>query len=356
MKTWRKVMISALCVLAVGCLGLAITLGIAYYDKTHPYFANEPTVIAVSENIAMEVVRKNGIERVRLKDRQTGKYTTPQLQHVFINSYDKADSLVVFRTPDYQRGYLNLHTGKIIVDAQYSCAWNFSEGIAAVYKDGVVSFIRENGEPAFPQTFPVIYKDRYGEIAFQFHNGLCVMRTMENKWGLIDKQGQWVVEPVYNTIHAPMYGYRKVLKGDKYGLLTMDGKLALPIEYDDIREASDHRGFVLQQGGVAKEVDTDLNTIVPFVHDGLHLLRYVDEYKFTNEDILDKKRAQGHRFWSYSLGAYCGVIDDAGRVIIPAIYYNVFLVHDELIEAVVDYDGDNILFDLQGRVVGKADI
>ncbi len=165
---------------------------------------------------------------VRLKDMQTGKFTTPELQHIFVNEYCKEDSLVVFRTFDRKRGYLNVQTGKIIIPAQYNRAWNFSEGIAGVLKDGVVSFIKANGEPAFDKTFPIIYDDNYSDIAFQFHHGLCVMRTMDNKWGLINAQGEWVVEPVYNSIDAPKHGYRIVMKGDQYGLLTMDGQTVLP--------------------------------------------------------------------------------------------------------------------------------
>ena len=54
------------------------------------------------------------------------------------------------------------------------------------------------------------------------------MRTMDNKWGLINAQGEWVVEQVYNSIDAPKNGYRIVMKGDQYGLLTMDGQTVLP--------------------------------------------------------------------------------------------------------------------------------
>ena len=278
MKTWKIVMICALCVLSVACLGFVGLVIKVYYDRTHPYHSCTPASVNVSENIVMEYVKKYGHERARLKDIQTGKYTTPQLQHVFINVYNSKDSLVVFRSLDHQRGYVNIRTGRIVVPAQYDRAWNFSEGMAAVLHDGVISFI------------------------------------------------------------------------------NVDGKTALPVEYDEIREASDHQGLVLIKGGYAKEVDKNLNTIVPFVHDGLHLLRYVDEYNYPDEEIFGKKRAQSPRYWRYTLGMNNGVIDDEGRVIIPAIYENVRMVNDEMFEAAVDYYGDHILFDAKGRVIGKANM
>ena len=180
---------------------------------------------------------------VRLKDVRTDKFTTPKLQHIFINEFNTGDSLVVFRTFDRLRGYLNVNTGEIVIPAQYNRAWNFSEGLAGVLKDGIVSFIKEDGELAFDKTFPIYYDDDFCDIAFQFHHGLCVMKTMDDKWGLINTQGEWVVEPIYTTISAPRKGYRIVSDGKFYGLISEKGQVVLPLEYDFIRLSSNPAGF-----------------------------------------------------------------------------------------------------------------
>ncbi|MBQ7531521.1 MAG: WG repeat-containing protein [Paludibacteraceae bacterium] len=161
---------------------------------------------------------RKGVER--LKDCRTGKFTTPKLRHIFLNDPNSSDSLVVFRSLNNKRGYLNINTGKIIIPVQYDRAWNFSEGIAAVYKNGKLSFITETGEAAFPKEFAIFNNDDFRETAFLYHHGLCVMQDNNCKWGLINQQGEWVVTPQYtasrmNTMtHSPSCSTtRKVKNG-----------------------------------------------------------------------------------------------------------------------------------------------
>ena len=354
-KKWKKALIIGLCLVGVAAFLFACLLCGIYYEKHYKIDYWEGWSNKISPAILLErgYVGMESFEQ--LKDIRTGKHTTPRLNHIFVNENNTEDSLVVFRTKDHLRGYLNINTGMIIIPAQYQRAWNFSEGVAAVYKEGVVSFIDANGEPAIPRTFPIRYDLDYDNIAFQFHDGLCVMRTMNNKWGLIDMQGEWLVEPVYNSIDAPVFGYRKVTDGKKYGLLTVSGKLALPLEYDEVRVASDQRGFILVKDGTAKEVDTQFNTLVPFVYDGLYKLGYVQDYR--SDDYYDEKgnhHMETPKFWRYDIGVKSGVMDATGKVIIPAIYYMVYLVDDHLFQVEVECGGDRILFDHQGRYVGKA--
>ena len=349
--TWKKVLIIALCLLGSAALILVGLMCKAYYDKNYKVIYWETWTTYVSPNIVMEHGRK-GINRFeQLKDIRTGKYTTPRLNHIFINQYNPSDSLVVFRTFDNLRGYLNTHTGKIIIPAQYQRAWNFSEGLAAVYHEGVVSFINESGEPAFPTSFPIIYSLNNDDIAFQFHNGLCVMRTMDNKWGLINTRGEWVVEPVYSTIYAPRNGYRLVSDGAHYGLLTSDGQPALPLQYDVIRPSANYQGFFIAKDGYAKIVDTNFNTIIPFAYDRLLPLSYTMEYMGFDE----YNTSDSNEYLRYDIGDFCGIMDRQGKVIVPAKYLMVNKVSEHLFEALVSYNGIRILFDEKGQYVGKSD-
>lgn len=356
MKTWKKILIAALCVLAVGVTVFACLLANVYYDKYHKvsYWDVQPQY--VSENILMVYGSLGQEDFVRLKDVRTDQFTTPKLQHIFINEYCKEDSLVVFRTFDRLRGYLNVNTGEIVVPAQYNRAWNFSEGIAGVLKDGVVFFIKEDGELSFDKTFPIYYDDDFSDIAFQFHNGLCVMKTMDNKWGLINTEGEWVVEPIYTTISAPRKGYRIVSDGNFYGLISEKGQIVLPLEYDFIRLSSEPVGFTIAKDGLAKVIDYDLKTVVPFVHDGLYVLSYVDDYRsnaiYENGEL---SKFIVPKYWRYDVGPGSGVIDHDGNVIIPAKYYMVRIVDDNLFDVEVTCGGDHILINGKGQYVGKAE-
>lgn len=352
---WKKILIVALCVVAVTAFLFVCLLCGVYYEKKFKIDYWEGYTQYVSPNIALVHGYKGMESFEQLKDIRTGEYTTPRLNHIFTNEYNSQDSLVVFRTRDHLRGYVNVNTGRIVIPAQYQRAWNFSEGIAVVYKEGLVSFINESGEPAFPTTFPIRYDLNFDNIAFQFHDGLCVMRTMDGQWGLINAQGEWVVEPIYNTIDAPYHGYRRVYDGDHYGLLARDGALALPAVYDDIRQATDGKGWVLVKDGLACQVDYRLQVTVPFLHDGIHTLMYIDAYR-DNENDETQHQPVEPRFFRYDIGVNSGVIDAKGRVIIPAIYYNVRLVNDDLFEVEVTCGSEHLLYDTKGRYVGKSGI
>jgi hypothetical protein len=357
-STWKKVLIIGLCVLGAAGLTYGVLCCQIYYDKYHRFKYYEHWSDQVSPYIMMDHGYRAGENFVQLRDIRTGEYTTPRLEHVFLNEYDVEDSLVVFRTHDRLRGYVNLNTGRIIIPAQYKRAWNFSEGVAAVYKDGFVSFINEDGTLAFPKTFPIRYDDGYSEISFQFHDGLCVMRTMSNKWGLINMQGEWVVEPVYNSMDAPYHGCRCVCNGVRYGLIYSDGPVALPMDYDAIRRASDGRGWILVKDGIAQEVDFQFNVLIPFVHDGIHTLSYVDDYRsrYYDEDAEQPQTQPEPRFFRFDIGQNSGVIDAKGHIIIPARYYNVRIVNDDLFEVEMTYDGERLLYDTKGRYVGKSGV
>lgn len=93
------------------------------------------------------------------------------------------DSLVVF-SKDGKRGYLNRFTGKVSIEPVYSRAWVFSEGLAAVEKDGKLIFIDHTGKTVIDKGFEADNSN----LAYTFNGGYCKMKDNVN-WniGLIDK-------------------------------------------------------------------------------------------------------------------------------------------------------------------------
>ena len=65
------------------------------------------------------------------------KYLTPRYEWILFTAHhpDYDDSLTVF-CKDNKRGFLNCYTGEIVIEPQYEAAWVFSDGLAAVKKDG----------------------------------------------------------------------------------------------------------------------------------------------------------------------------------------------------------------------------
>lgn len=88
----------------------------------------------------------------------------------------------------------------------------FSEDVACVYKDGVLTFINHNGNAAIDRNFP--YTERIG---------------------LINKQGEWIVEPEYYYLYHEKSGFWKTedLDGEE-GLINEQGQEILAVGYYDI--------------------------------------------------------------------------------------------------------------------------
>ena len=89
-----------------------------------------------------------------------------------------------------------------------------------------------------------------------------------------------------------------------------------------------------------------MHTIVPFAYDGLYYLSRAeyDDYCDAESETSDYRR--------YRIGNGNGVIDKNGKVIIPDKYYMVRMVNDDLFDVEVTYDGEHILFNSQGQIVG----
>ena len=112
------------------------------------------------------------------------------------------DSIGIFDR-DGKQGFYNLNTDKVLVAAIYTHVWFFSEGLAAVEKDGKIGFINMKGALVIPHKFIHRTNDR-PEIVFE--NGLCVMANGNGQMGVIDRKGEWVVKPQYEKVELREYG------------------------------------------------------------------------------------------------------------------------------------------------------
>lgn len=109
----------------------------------------------------------------RVYDRRIKEYTTPKINWLKWDE-NREDSLAVYALPN-RRGYINVNTGRIVIDAEandYQKAWLFSEGVAAVMKEGKIGFINTNNEVVIPFQYDD-YSDecRMYDFAYLFHDG-----------------------------------------------------------------------------------------------------------------------------------------------------------------------------------------
>ncbi len=158
------------------------------------------------------------------------------------------DILLVIDEFSHKRVFINM-TGRIptVIRGEYDHAWRFSEGLAAVSNNGKLGFIDKFGVYAIDTTFTYTnnlkyYVDNYNRqrthfVDFTFHRNLCPMVDDNGKYGLINKDGDWILTAEYDDIKflQPFNTWLlKVYKDDlvSYGAANYDGKVTVPPVYE----------------------------------------------------------------------------------------------------------------------------
>ena len=285
----------------------------------------------------------------RLYNNITGEYTTPKFS--WIVSPEDDHYLAVYALPN-KRGYIDIHSGRVVIDAKendYTRAWVFSEGLAAVAKGTKIGFINEQNEVVIP--FQFSFPDDYDmyDHGYLFHGGYCAMTDADGKYGLIDRSGKWVVEPKYSDVWAPHYtGYRIVLDEDhNYGVLGPEGQEVFPTEYFYIDILDD--GFQLAKEGRMWREDFAGRVTHPFVYSQSYYLKHPESCDEYGDNIVELSR-----YMEYWVIGKCGIFDRiTGEVITPAIYEDVEMISETLFEVRLEDNYDYAIIDTDGNIVER---
>ena len=149
------------------------------------------------------------------------------------------DSLICY-SDGKKRGYFNMFTGKPVIEPQYDHAWIFSDGLASVDDDGWIKFIDASGKVVIDPKIPYIP----GTDGYVFHNDRCIIHNdRRDRFGMIDKQGKWVLKPEYFSIYP-------------------SGKYWVIPEYFSIYPSGKY--WVIDNGIGKSVLDSTLNTVIPF--------------------------------------------------------------------------------------------
>ena len=299
----------------------------------------------LSDNITLHSFSDN---KWRVYDKQTGEYTTDKIN--WLSEVPENDSLAVYALPN-KRGYINVNTGRIVIDAEandYRKAWVFSEGLAAVMKEGKIGFINAKNEVVIPFQFDYTDKCRMYDFGYLFHDGYCIMTNKDGDLGLIDTTGKWVVEPAYDEIWAPHEsGYRIIVDNSKHGVLDSRGNVIYSAEYGYVDVLSD--GFILTKGGRKWQVDFDGNIIQPFMFDGTYYLDYPIGYN----ECGDIQYAFAD-YAKYEVMNRYGIMNRiTGKPITFALYSDINMLSKDLFEVQDPESYDWYLVDTNGNVVSK---
>ena len=341
---------SLLAVAAVTVVFVGVRVGCAWHEHYTDYYVGR----RLSENVSVRYYYVQ--EEYKVYNHKLKKVMLKGVDNVVGAS--EGDSLTVFFKDDL-RGFLNVNTGEVVIPAQYKKAWVFSEGLAAVMDhSGKIGFINKDNEVVLP--FVYNYRKNW-PIDYYFSNGYCVMTDERGACGVIDKEGNWVMEPQYDSIWKLYFGkYRVVKEGDKYGMIDENLNFVFPIEYDKIEFAEhEHDGVLLTKNNVKQQVAYDGTVLNPFVISGtgyMYCMQRIepvvlhDEYE---DDVLKTEERVLADYLLYYVDNLCGVMHrETGKVILPPIFEDVRMVSPTLFKAELDDIDGCVLYDTQGRRVG----
>lgn len=210
-------------------------------------------------------------------------------------------------------------TGKIALKPAFNKIediGNFSEGLAAIKCDwenrntGYYGFIDKKGNMKIEPRFNKIlfaedgFKNgyvRYGDYAFN-----KTLKKYETVYGLINKNGEIVIQAAYSFINMISDNMFRVEKDSLHGILSTPGKIIVPIKYDDVWPYSyDKKQFIVKQKNQHFIIDSSNNIIRTFknqydrltkVSDGIYKVKKGKNEMYINEEEEVIVEIESHAF------------------------------------------------------------
>ncbi|MBK7468357.1 MAG: WG repeat-containing protein [Saprospiraceae bacterium] len=193
-------------------------------------------------------------------------------------------------------GYLDKN-GNYAIKPQFDFASEFKEGLAIVYKNGAPFYINLKGE------IPFIIN--YAQIG-SFSNGRAIVKTASKKFGVINKNGELIIDTVFRRMEA-----------FKNGLSIVEG-----LQFDDNEDEGYKNCYEI---GV---IDSLGNFIIPYYkysyiedwHEGFYNVTLINDGYEPLNLLIDhcgevKLKETPQQYYSFYDPISCGLVS----VIIPAI-------------------------------------
>lgn len=344
--------ITILVVLITCCAVYSFIYEFVYKDLVRPFTSDHAWETKyISNYIAFKDMLYTDDNRIY--DMNSGKVILDGVDWV-ITSPDK-DSLAVYARKG-KRGYINRFTGEVVIPETYSRAWVFSEGLAAVEKDGELLFIDHSGKVVIDKDFQVYFDNP----KYAFKNGYCIIKNPINgKMGLIDRNGNWALEAVFDNLFNNE-GFWLVEKDGRVGLYTAEMELMFPVEntaifiYDDCIEVhhADH---------TAKRYDYEGNVTVDFIINDVSNLQYETTELRNDLDVsvdigadnkvYDVANCQCYMVCSgnYHDPDYYGLLNRNGKIVTMPLYTSIEAIGRDLYLC----QPDGVIINGRGEIVNQ---
>ena len=178
----------------------------------------------------------------------------------------------------------------------------------------MIGFINRKGEVVIPFRYPY-HGNPLSE--FVFDNGHCIVADTTGKCGVINRKGDWVIQPKYDNIDA----------------------------YEEYVIAS--------SAGVRKQLTYEEKVINSFVVDNIQALSYTEKERYENKDgeivYLDIEVKTG--LFSYSVGGRCGLMDANCCRLTGPLYSRIIAVDKNMYRALLLDSYSEVILNSRGEVM-----
>jgi hypothetical protein len=181
-------------------------------------------------------------------------------------------------------------TGEIVIQPQFASVGDFEDGMAEYStrpSDAPLFVPGDNADEPLKFNFtkdlsgfitstgkilPPVYKS-----AYYFREGVSPVEAENGRWGVIDKQGKWTIEPIYEYLSNFSNGlayFQKTEKG-KFGYINQKGEVVIEPIYDQATEFSEERALVCKSiknydDSTCGFIDTNRNEITEQTYSLIH--------------------------------------------------------------------------------------
>lgn len=326
-----------------GLLALFLCMGIAYaiYDDI-----NRDNRWLNREDVS------NRIQFVRKCYTEGPGWISPRLSNEklidnveWVVTPESDDSLAVF-SKNGRRGYFNRYTGRETIPPKYDAAWIFSNGVAAVAEGDSIRFINEKGQTAINKAFPRDY--RLDPI---FHGDFCIMGDGLATVGLIDKAGNWVVNPEYEEIIPCAHNYWKMRKGDEESAIwyAFTDK-AEPVNMDGVKvlEINEDLGVIYTLPNHLKMVvDFDGNRQESFLCQDIEAMYYTTDNRDKEGNLIEERTT----LYRYRMSdGYEGLCRANGDIVTEPLYWYVKPIGKDLYHCTYKDTSSGVIINSNGKI------
>ncbi len=201
--------------------------------------------------------------------------------------------MTVYKGDGDSYGYMN-EKGKMVIPYKFKKAYSFSENTK-------LAFVQSNNNKwgLINQDGSYAIQPQYNDLK-TFSDDIYAVRNLFN-WGLIDMRGNVILSPQLTEIRALHEGCSAFMKNKKWGYLDQNGKIIIDAQYDNVLDFNSGLSCVLQDKRVGF-INKDNKIVIPLIYD--------DATSFTPK--MGIAAIKKNDKW--------GVIDKQGSILVDIIY------------------------------------